>query len=233
MRLHRLHIGCGNHIKKGFVNIDFFNENADLKAQAHKLPFKQRSATRIESYQLIEHLGYINCIYALSEWYFVLKKGGKLIIETPDVDKSFKKYLASTSDQDKIRMLLWIYGNELPGYYHKFCFSKKILRQLLKSIGFKKIKFKPQTTYRQYPGLRVECVKDKKDCAIFEVLAVLRKKFLKKGLVVIDDLKILEIEDKFDHLKKEASPKTIFKEFSSDPEMMNEIFSEFKKNKLI
>ncbi len=60
---------------KGFIS------EADLQWDARKLPFADECFDFVISSHLIEH---IEAKKALEEWFRVLKKGGKLIIVTPD-----------------------------------------------------------------------------------------------------------------------------------------------------
>ena len=90
----KLNIGCGKTYKEGFINIDAFDSTvADKIMPANDLKFSSNSIDEIQSIQLIEHLGLFNAIYALSEWFRVLKPGGNLIIETPNLEKSFKNFI--------------------------------------------------------------------------------------------------------------------------------------------
>lgn len=133
----KLHIGCGLKYKKGYVNIDAYdNTVADLIMNAENLDYKNDSVDLIESFQLIEHLGYMNTILTLGESFRVLKTNSSIVIETPDIDKAFELYLKTNDHNQKAIILNWIYGIPCRGYEHKFCFPAGLLRKLLIETGF-------------------------------------------------------------------------------------------------
>ena len=108
----KLNIGCGKIYKEGFVNIDAYDSTiADMIMPANNLIFPSNSIELIESIQLMEHLGLFNAIYALSEWFRVLKPDGVLIIETPNLEKSFKKFLDGKKASDAISFVLGFVQN--------------------------------------------------------------------------------------------------------------------------
>jgi len=155
----RLHLGCGDVYKPQFINIDRFNKSlADIRANVDELPFKDDSVNVIEAYHLIEHFDYIHCKYLLSEWFRVLKPGGELIIETPDLEESFKKFSKGDSET-KEKTLRWLYGIDSPGLQHKTGFTFELLKNLLSEIGFEKITKEEPKTHTYEPGLRVRCKK--------------------------------------------------------------------------
>ncbi len=142
----KLHIGCGGIYKEGYINIDGYDDTvADLRAMADQLPFKNNYADIIESYHLIEHLSYSELRSTFREWYRVLKPGGRLLIECPDLIENMKIFLQS----DYKKRWLWykgefpygrlaaFYGNQFhDGQFHKNGFDKERLFNLLDSMGF-------------------------------------------------------------------------------------------------
>lgn len=156
----KLHIGCGDRYKKGYINVDLFDSTiADLMVPADALPLDSETVELIESYHLIEHFGYTNTLLAFNEWWRVLKPGGKLILETPDIETSFKKFTDSSSHDEKALLLNWIFGHEFDGYTHKFCFPKILLKKTLEETGFTTIEIQAPQTHPYAPGYRIECEK--------------------------------------------------------------------------
>lgn len=155
----KLNLGCGTEYKAGYINIDAYDLTvADKKMEVTDLDFPDNSIKRIEANQLIEHLGFIHSTYALSEWFRVLEPNGTLLIETPDLETSFKEYLRG-DQKVKRELLVWIYGFDAPGMQHKYCFSFSTLESLLRKIGFVEIKKKKFLTPRNEPVLQVVCEK--------------------------------------------------------------------------
>lgn len=153
----KLNIGCGSKIKKGYINIDIISTIADIRANASALPFKDNSIEVIESYHLIEHMSKSLAETSLHHWYSLLKTGGQLVIECPDITEVIKEYLKGNED-----MLYSMYGRDRYPYdTHCWGYSKSNLSELLKSIGFNYITTMNGTDYHAQfePCLRIEAIK--------------------------------------------------------------------------
>ncbi len=79
----KLHLGCGNDYKKGYVNCDISAEvNPDKVVDLEKkLPFKDDSVTEVLANHVFEHVH--NLVPLMHELYRVCKKNAKIIIRTP------------------------------------------------------------------------------------------------------------------------------------------------------
>ncbi len=154
----RLHLGCGKVRLEGFVNIDHRSTSAtDLECDILQLPFDDNTATRIESYHVIEHLGRHEAVRAVREWHRVLAPGGVLVIECPDFDAACREYLDGR--QDRIDNIFGL--QRFDGDSHRFGYNFERLRLLLVECGFQSIAQQPPTDYHkeQEPCMRVEAVK--------------------------------------------------------------------------
>lgn len=191
----KLNIGCGKVYKEGFINIDAYDSTvADKIMPANELRFPSNSVDKIESLQLIEHLGLFNAIYALSEWFRVLKPGGSLLIETPNLEVSFKKFINGDLETRK-NILTWIYGVESKGMLHKLCFPEDLLEDQLKKIGFVDIKKTYIEIEKDHPTIRIKCKKTK-DYKSFQVFADFRKKLFNEKIVDTNDFYVAIEQDK-------------------------------------
>ncbi|OGW39028.1 MAG: hypothetical protein A2Y97_02325 [Nitrospirae bacterium RBG_13_39_12] len=156
--LMKLHLGCGNNHKDGFVNIDWRKTGAtDIVCDIRKLPYPNNSVMLIETYHAIEHLPRHDFEKALEEWYRILKPGGQLVIECPDFDEIVKNYLKGDEKQ-----LDGIFGlQRFEGDYHLFGYNIKRLTDLLKKCGFAEVLERPPKDYhkKEWPCLRIECLK--------------------------------------------------------------------------
>ena len=161
--LMKLHLGCGNNHKDGFVNIDWRKTGAtDIVCDIRKLPYPNNSVILIETYHAIEHLPRHDFEKSLEEWYRIFKPGGKLVVECPDFDQIVTNYLEGDEKQ-----LDGIFGlQRFEGDYHLFGYNFKRLTDLLKKCGFAEIQERPPQDYhkKEWPCLRIECIKgDRKD----------------------------------------------------------------------
>jgi|SRR5579883_3097420 len=80
----KLHLGCGNIIKQGYVNVDAVQlPGVDVVADLNKFPwpFEDSSCEVIELHHLLEHLP--DVFKAMEEMYRIAAPGGKVIITVP------------------------------------------------------------------------------------------------------------------------------------------------------
>jgi len=171
----KLHLGCGGKKRKGWINIDI-NENVkpDVITDAKDLHmFETNSVDIIECCHLLEHLQFGEAVGALKEWFRVLKKGGKLLIELPNFQRCIEILYNDEGEEAKRFAMIGIYGG---GYepankiissifqLHKSGWSPDTLSEELTKIGFKEIVQKPVTqTWRKATkfnrDMRIECLK--------------------------------------------------------------------------
>jgi len=79
----KLHLGCGNDYKKGYLNCDISKEvNPDKVVDLEKkLPFKDNSVSEIIANHVFEHV--VNFVPLMHEIHRVCKKGAVIKIKTP------------------------------------------------------------------------------------------------------------------------------------------------------
>jgi hypothetical protein len=182
----RLNIGCGYRHLKGYVNIDADMDSvADLVMEAHDLQPDSSTVDEIMATQLIEHLGFFKGKYFLSECFRVLRPGGLLTLETPDVERTFEVFLAGTREAREAS-LSWVHGSESRGMRHLFCFPADLLRELAVETGFRvqSEEFFPYQRHR--PALRLILEKPSGEHRK-EFFAELRKRMVVKKLPAFDD----------------------------------------------
>jgi len=188
----KLNLGCGGLYKKGYLNVDAFDDTvADKKMSALDLKLKDNTAKEIITTQLIEHLGLTSSIYALSECFRVLKPNGRLTIETPDIKTAFKKYIDGDRE-DRKNLLPWIYGLETLGMHHKFCYPDDLLEETLKKTGFTNIKKTFYEIDEHQPILKITCKKNNKN-QHYQLITHFRKKIIQNKAVNLQD-QILTLE---------------------------------------
>ena len=110
----RIHLGCGEDIKLGWINIDLKAKlpvigkgaapgtafiNHDLR---RGLPVEERSCALIYSSHFFEHLNYGNAVALLRECYRALQPGGVFRAALPDFTGVFQAYLSGDVDYFKL-----------------------------------------------------------------------------------------------------------------------------------
>jgi predicted SAM-dependent methyltransferase len=200
----RLNLGCGSSYRPGYVNVDLFDRSvADSFSDVENLSYEPASVDEIVADQLIEHFDLVHCRYLLAAWFRMLRPGGRMVLETPDLEAALRKLVKSRPDE-QASTLQWLYGIDSPGLQHKGGFTFDILKRVLIETGFEKIERKPALTHRYEPGLRVECRKPQKgDDALF--IADLRVR-LRESLNLSDSFVMTPLEDWIDKIRSLVVP---------------------------
>ncbi len=136
----RLHLGSGNYLWPGWVNVDL--SGSDMDCDVTKLPLSDGVAKEIQGIHLFEHLDRMEANNILREWFRVLAPGGKLVLELPCMDKICKLYEAGERNVRYIQF--GIFGDpryRRPEMLHKWCWSQDELKEELQNAGFSRVEF--------------------------------------------------------------------------------------------
>lgn len=138
----KIHLGCGQDYLPGYINIDSNPKvEADLTADDLDL-FPDNCADAIESYHFFEHLELQQAKTALKEWLRILKPGGLVIIELPNlavcVQEIGKHFDKKGFDLAMAGIFSYPPFVEREGYpmIHKWGWSPETLGAELSSAGF-------------------------------------------------------------------------------------------------
>lgn len=131
----KLNLGCGERTLTGYVNIDLYDDRADVKLDLRDpLPYEDVEEIRAE--QLIEHFTREEWRRIKKDWYKVLKPGGLLIIECPALDRCMENYLLNTPP-GRTWWMITLYGRQVhEGHFHKNGFTAETLSADLVVEGF-------------------------------------------------------------------------------------------------
>lgn len=157
----KLNLGCGDRLEKGYINIDAYNPAADMKANAVKLPLPNDWADEIMSMHMFEHLSPYDVMDALAEWKRVLKPGGRLILEMPDIMAMCKEFVdPATSKGKRYELLNCFYGTTQIAHPHLWGWYPEILADHLWNAGYRNI-IECALQYTDHWGrnFRMECQK--------------------------------------------------------------------------
>lgn len=155
----RLHLGCGQHLWPGWVNVDAHGE-PDIVSDCRKLPFDADYADEIQAIHFIEHVPRMQLESMLSDWNRVMKPGGKLVVEIPSLDKIAAMIVAG---EKNLRLtLLGIFGDPRdprPGMLHSWAYTKAEIATALEQCGFERIEFMEPKFHLPARDMRIEAVK--------------------------------------------------------------------------
>ncbi len=169
----RLHLGCGQTYFHQYVNIDYpLSEHtsqtravADAFADVSLLKFPTHSIDEIRSHHFFEHFDRPTALALLRKWHQWLKVGGKLVIETPDLQKCIS-ILANDaySYRDKQITLRHVFGShEASWAYHYDGWYKEKYERILAQLGFHMVSFQhiSHPGYELVPNILVTATKIK------------------------------------------------------------------------
>jgi len=142
----KLNLGCGDDIREGYINIDVRKTKPnvlviDLEKELLKA-FPSDSADEIIAKDFIEHVSWRRVEDLLKDIFRVLKRGGRLYVQVPDLEAIARKVILNPrfkyGELEGWKAIsFWVYGGQDHEYnYHKTGFTIETLRRLLESIGF-------------------------------------------------------------------------------------------------
>lgn len=152
-----INLGCGNNpLPKPWHNIDkYYYPGTEEMNRADGNPedfdweqgdftdlskWEDNSVDRVNICHALEHVGYHDAQKALREIYRVLKPGGDVEIEVPDLDVIFQGVIDGAFTYEN--MIDLVYGGQDNNVYWggHFCgFTKNMLLNEMERVGFKDI----------------------------------------------------------------------------------------------
>lgn len=170
----KINFACGKQTWPGFCCIDAVqnpkaSRNVDLlyamefngPALANPIPLNDGVATEVHAYHFIEHVYRWQAPAVVAEFRRLLKAGGRLILELPDIQKAAKNLLLGSPDQMSMWALYGDPGHKDPYMCHRWGYTPATITQLLADAGYQNIRVLPPQTHgaRHNRDMRVECVK--------------------------------------------------------------------------
>lgn len=155
----RLHLGCGEKRLRGYINVDS-NGNPDVYANCAALQYPSDSADEIMAIHLFEHFFPDEALDILKRWHSILKPGGKLILEMPDLQKVLEFFKAEEISLTHTMFALYgrVSRKDL-SEVHKWAWTFRTIEPLLKEAGYRQIAEKPAMYHYRDRDFRVEAVK--------------------------------------------------------------------------
>lgn len=153
----KLHLGCGPNLFEEWINVDGDYCAGQPGVTIHNLtdqyPIPDNTVDEILSVHVIEHIMPDKVPDMLKEWHRILKPGGFVATEWPDLLKMCKFIVDDPSriysDNKKIlkQGVAGIFGNigkyQNIAMLHKWGYSADSLSKMLKDVGFSKTIIEP------------------------------------------------------------------------------------------
>ena len=136
----KLHVGCGNVILPGWINVDIDNiPGVDIQDDVRTLTkIKDDSCDIIYASHVLEHFGRKEFESILKVWNKKLKINGILRLAVPDFEKAIEWYNDTKKIEDVIGLISG--GQKTEFDYHKMIYDRKFLTKVLKICGFDDVK---------------------------------------------------------------------------------------------
>lgn len=164
----KLNIGAGGRRLPGYLGVDAVpRPAADIVAKADKIPLPDGCVEEIIALHLFEHFYRWECDDVIKEWKRLLKPGGRLILELPNLIKCCENLLSGRVEGGKHPDQLSYFGlygdpRQKDAFMsHRFGWTPETLKQFLSDYGFIKIKEAPTQWHpagRTHRDMRIECV---------------------------------------------------------------------------
>lgn len=169
----KINIGCGKRVYDGWVNCDIVRHpdakrDPELICDGRNIPLDDSVADVVMAIHNFEHYYRWECDEVIQEWKRLLKPGGKLILELPDLLKCCQNVLdgIKKGGKDPDQLGMWgLYGDPRTKdkyMMHPWGWSPKTLKAFLLEHGFKNIQHLPTQFHRagrDHRDMRIEAVK--------------------------------------------------------------------------
>lgn len=171
----KVNLGCGHQCLDGFINIDIqyattANRRPDILADLRETTLPDNYVDYAQAIHVFEHFYFWEVDDVLREWKRILKPGGLLVLELPDLLKCCQniirggglKVWGKTPEMYGIWALYGYPGEKDPHMAHKWGWTPRTLKALLKKHGFIKIRSCPtewHSSGKDKRDMRLEAIK--------------------------------------------------------------------------
>jgi glycosyltransferase involved in cell wall biosynthesis len=108
----KLNLGSGGVEVPGYISVDKYDERANLIMDVLDIDkyFAENSVEEILASHLFEHINPYDSVETLVKWRKILKQGGKLIMEVPNIEELCKDFVVA-GKEERYGILNCIYGS--------------------------------------------------------------------------------------------------------------------------
>jgi len=172
----KFNMGCGPVRIPGYIGIDKHSDRAEIRQDLFKVSLPDECADEILASHVIEHLPQHRAPEVMQKWFNVLKPGGRLIMEQPDLEQLCRDFLVQDGMEKHITTMC-IFGAALTSEVrvdgtidsevmekgalspHLWGWTPKTLGDLCEAVGFKDIQILPATGGHPASNFRLEATK--------------------------------------------------------------------------
>jgi SAM-dependent methyltransferase len=165
----RLNLGCGDKILPGWVNVDVASQRAgkqpDVVCDVRELkPFADGSVDEVMAVHVVEHFWRWEVVSILREWVRVLRPGGRMVLECPNLITACEEFLrdpdsASRPGPEGQRTMWVFYGDPRwtdPLMVHRWGYTPLSLARVMHEAGLVDLRQEPaQFKLREPRDMRI------------------------------------------------------------------------------
>lgn len=169
----RLNLGCGDKILDGYINVDVVESRAgkkpDVLSDLRELhAFEDNMADEVMAVHVVEHFWQWEIVDILKEWTRVLKPGGKMILECPNLISAAEEFLknpdhAAIGGKEGQRSMWVFYGDPAwrdPLMIHRWGYTPRSLAATMEAAGLTALRQEPaQFKLREPRDMRITGIK--------------------------------------------------------------------------
>lgn len=156
----RLDLGCGDKSEQGWLGVDVRStrgvQPAIVADVSKPLPLPDDYADELRAIHIIEHFWRWEVVEILTEWCRILKPGGQIAIECPDIDKVL--HLMHVPECPPAMTWWALYGDpnhKSPEMMHRWCYGKIELAKCMMQAGFVQVHPEPVRFHHPIRDLRL------------------------------------------------------------------------------
>ena len=152
----RLNLGCGDKILPGYVNVDAApgrgGKTPDVVCDLRDLAvFPTAVADEVMAIHVVEHFWRWEIATVLKEWTRLLKPGGRMVVECPNLLTACEELLkapeqGARAGREGQRTMWVLYGDPAwkdPLMCHRWGYTPQSLKELLEEVGLINVRQEP------------------------------------------------------------------------------------------
>lgn len=170
----KINFACGKQTWDGFFCVDAVKHpkasrapdllhtlKFDGEVLVNPLPLADGVATELHSYHFLEHVYAWEAPALVREWARLLRPGGKLVIELPNLRSACQNMIAGSTDQMVMFPLYGDPSHKDPFMTHRWGYTPRTARELLEANGFSDARWLAPQTHgaRINRDMRLEAVR--------------------------------------------------------------------------
>lgn len=171
----KINVGCGKQTWDDFYCIDAEKHPRAKRAPdlihafefgkegrlLNPIPLDDSVASELHNYHFIEHFFEWEAPALAAEFYRLLKPGGRLIMELPNIEKAARNLVNGSKEHLTMWPLYGDPGHKNPYMCHKWGYTNRTIKALLKGAGFGDIHISEPITHgcKTNRDMRVTAIK--------------------------------------------------------------------------